>query len=127
MTIAEIDAETATLNKKLEELRKQKLEIIRQEPIKCTKCGETSALNDWTFIQDHWFTYPRGCNEGDYWNDSPVDLCHIVCPKCSNRKRIYDHPGKERILELTERSKFHVLTIFEKKKDEYEKRNYNPR
>ena len=49
-------------------------------------------------IQTHWYTPPRGCTEGDYWNEGELQF---VCPETGIINRLlfsnYDVPYEERM------------------------------
>jgi len=48
-------------------------------------CGKLHAIKDCTVIQTHWYTPPRGCCEGDYWNTGEL---RVVCPTTQIRNRV---------------------------------------
>ncbi|MBI2048028.1 MAG: hypothetical protein HYT27_02715 [Parcubacteria group bacterium] len=88
----------AKMTKSQDVLRKQLAESIKNILITCEECGKKSKLRFWVFIQRHWYTQPRGCMEGDYWNASTTELCHIRCPKCGSENYIYNHNDKKKLL-----------------------------
>ena len=95
-----IAAHTQKSNKKLRTLHEKQRILIRASTIQCTKCKRRSQLCLWVFIQDHWYTQPHSCTEGDYWTPSKPETCHMVCPRCEAENYIYNHPQKEKILRL---------------------------
>ena len=50
-------------------------------------CGHSQKISDSVFVQTHWYTRPRGCMEGDYWNNGEGQ---VVCESCGVRMRLYD-------------------------------------
>jgi hypothetical protein len=51
---------------------------------KCS-CGKMHTINKCVVVQTHWYTPPRGCCEGDHWNEGELQ---IVCPTTDVRNRV---------------------------------------
>lgn len=49
------------------------------------KCGHLQKVCESTHVQTMWYTRPRGCNEGDYWNHGEVQ---VPCNECGVRMRL---------------------------------------
>lgn len=105
-------ATLVSLEEKLEKMKQQsreeesrilarKISLVKRFVIVCEECKKRSTLAQWWFVQDYWYTRPSGCTEGDYWNSSKLEDCHIICPnpQCRNMARIYDHTQKAPLLE----------------------------
>lgn len=92
----EKEAEVAreALNKILTYIRERKAETI----VQCESssagdgCGMGHKIKDIVYIQTHWYTPPRGCTGGDYWNAGEGNF---VCPSCGCRNRLYNRPDIE--------------------------------
>ncbi|MBI2676650.1 MAG: hypothetical protein HYX21_01675 [Candidatus Yanofskybacteria bacterium] len=91
---------------------KQKLQVIQRILVKYVKCHKKSRLGTWSFIQDRWYVEPYSCTGGDYWNYSKTETCDIVCPKCNSENYIYNHPQKDKIVELVDGHHFSTANIF---------------
>lgn len=85
---------------------------VRRVVIKCSLCRKGTQLSNRSFLQDWWYTSPRGCNEGDYWNKTETSLCHIFCPKCGKWEYIHNHPQKKQILQNIEEQGIDKKKIF---------------
>lgn len=95
-------AQIAPLNTALAESREREFALFKTGMrLKCQECSKTSSLGEWDFVQDHWYVRPHGCTGGDYWKSHEVQTCHIVCPKCRKMNYIYNHPARERLVELS--------------------------
>src|SRR3989344_6878999 len=111
------------------DLESQLLEIHQQErqilakidirnkirKIKCGVCEDSHKIGDLTAIQTHWYTPPRECVEGDYWNEGELQF---VCPETGIINRLLfdnsDVPWEER-------------RIYENDPEQQFKRNYKKR
>ena len=51
------------------EWKAKRLEILKRDDYKCTKCGETKKLHV------HHLSYTRGCNAWEYPNEQLITLC----------------------------------------------------
>lgn len=60
-------------------------------------CGKTTQIKDLVYIQTHWYVRPRGCTEGDYWNEGEGNF---VCPHCGHLNRLYNRPEIEKLRQL---------------------------
>src|SRR3989338_3214362 len=98
--IAVIERRLTTLDSEKKDLLNAKLTAIGRRIIRCISCKKSSQLRLWTFIQDHWYERPYSCSGGDTWHTSKTELCHIVCPKCDTENYIYNHPQREKIINL---------------------------
>ena len=80
-----------------------KLKTVRTYPLKCPFCKEEHGLHLWTFVQTMWYVSPRGCSDGDYWNDDEPSQCALICPSCEEKGilRIMDYPDKNVVILLT--------------------------
>lgn len=98
-----LDAELKEKEKHFRETRQgiidRKIAVIRRYAIVCVHCKKQSVLSRWIFLQDFWYTQPSGCTEGDYWNKTESECCHIFCPQCEKLNYIYNHPQKALLLE----------------------------
>lgn len=93
---------------------KQKLQVIQRVLVKCVKCRKKSRLGTWSFTQGRWYVEPYSCTSGDYWKYNGTETCHIVCPKCGDENYIYNHPQKDKIVELVDCHHFCTEEIFKK-------------
>ncbi len=94
----------ASLEDQLAELHQQKKQILKKidkrnknRKIKCEGCEGSHEIGDLTAIQSYWYTPPRGCTEGDYWNQGEL---RFICPETSIINRLLfdniDVPWEER-------------------------------
>lgn len=104
----------------LERLKSKKVDLVKGVPVQCHSCKLTSALGKWTFIQNHWYTSPHGCTEGDYWNSDKKEDCHVTCPLCGTQNRIYNHSEKAFFLFMFDIAKLSEKDIFAEVYDEYD-------
>lgn len=115
-TIGKLDATflglQATFNTESASIRQRKLKIVKSVIVACTECGSKHALGNFGFVQDHWYTSPHGCTEGDYWNMSKTEVCHLVCPQCSTMVYIYRHPMRDQIVSLVDSHRFGKEELF---------------
>lgn len=58
--------------------------IHAQALIKCCKCEATYPIATQEYIQTYWYTEPRGCTGGDYWN---IGESNWECPGCGYKNR----------------------------------------
>ena len=94
--------------------REEQRDIIRRSLIRCTVCRKQSRLFSWTFIQDKYYVEPYSCTGGDYWLNSETRGCHLVCPKCSGEIYLYNHPQRDRVVELVDSHHFSKKELFSK-------------
>ncbi|MBI2063960.1 MAG: hypothetical protein HYT65_03145 [Candidatus Yanofskybacteria bacterium] len=111
-TITAIQRKLDKLNADKSEVLKQKLEAIQRILVKCVKCHKKSRLGAWSFVQGRWYVEPYSCTGGDYWNFNKTETCHITCPKCGDENYIYNHPQKNKIVELVDGHHFSTEKIF---------------
>jgi ribosomal protein S27E len=111
LTIQMKDEENRTRTAREEILDKQ-YAVIKRYVVTCEHCGKSSTLGKWSFIQDYWYTPPRGCTEGDYWNATKTECCYIACPHCRVMNYIYNHPQKQKLLERIEPLRFDKEKVF---------------
>ncbi len=118
------------LNGELEELERQKKEVrakqlkaIKSSLVKCSyaNCGKTSKLSGWIFIQRHWYISPHGCMGGDYWKKSKTEVCNFVCPKCGGEHYIFNHPQRDKIVDLVDNFSLSISEIFQEAREVKEK------
>lgn len=63
--------------------------------IDCVFCKTLHKIGELTYIQTHWYTPPRGCTEGDYWNEGEGEF---KCPSCGQLNRMtYRKPEFEKL------------------------------
>ena len=95
----------ASLEDKLAGLHKQESQVLKKidernknRKIECGGCNDYHKIKDIMAIQTHWYTPPRGCTEGDYWNEGELQF---VCPETGIINRLlfsnYDVPYEERM------------------------------
>ena len=70
-------------------LTTQQDDLKKQTALTCPKCNEDTQIQNLTYIQTHWYTPPRGCTEGDYWNEGEGQY---DCPHCKVRLRLFKLP-----------------------------------
>lgn len=70
-------------------------------------CGELLRIGDLEYIQTHWYTPPRSCSGGDYWQQGEGNF---YCPKCGHRNRTFNRTEVETL-------KGHFKSIVEEHKD----------
>jgi hypothetical protein len=49
-------------------------------------CGNMHTIRLCSVIQTYWYTPPRGCMEGDYWNTGELQ---IICPDTDKKNRLF--------------------------------------
>lgn len=70
-----------------DQLKQIQAEIEKQESrtmLTCEKCESQWVVQHLVWIQTHWYTPPRSCNEGDYWNEGEGQW---KCPDCNHLHR----------------------------------------
>lgn len=109
----------ATVQRKLKELENErkkvlaaKMDIIRRYYILCATCGVKSRLSRWVFIQDQYYVQPYSCNGGAYWKNYATQNCHILCPKCGTADYLFNHPQRDKIVNLTDSREFVKYDLF---------------
>ncbi len=98
-----IERDLAALQTNQAQLYQRQLAAIRRKFIRCSKCHKNSRLASWSFIQGMFYVEPFSCTGGDYWLNSQTSSCHITCPKCGYENYIYNHPDRDRIVELLDK------------------------
>lgn len=78
-------------------LKDEKKALLSETAIRCPACHTQSAIKDMLYIQMHWYVPPRGCTEGDYWNQGEGQC---KCPSCETIMRLYKHPELEALKHL---------------------------
>ena len=48
-------------------------------------CGKSHTIGECIAVQTHWYVPPRGCSEGDYWNEGEI---RIICPTTDIQNRV---------------------------------------
>lgn len=71
----------------LEQVRDAEFKQKQNTLIKC-ECGNSQKVKDTIFYQTHWYTPPRGCTGGDYWNQGEGQ---VVCSDCGATIRLNFH------------------------------------
>ncbi|MCH7850719.1 MAG: hypothetical protein IH845_03705 [Nanoarchaeota archaeon] len=64
--------------------------------ISCEGCNQDHRIGDIEAIQTHWYVWPSGCTEGDYWNEGELQF---ICPETEIINRLlfstsYDNLGR---------------------------------
>lgn len=103
------------------EVLKQKLQAIQRVLVMCVKCRKKSRLGTWSFIQERWYVEPYSCAGGDYWNYSKTETCDITCPKCGVENYIYNHPQRNKIVELVDGHHFSTTDIFKEVTNKFDR------
>jgi hypothetical protein len=49
-------------------------------------CGKMHRIKNCAVIQDHWYTRPSGCTDGDYWNEGELQ---VICPDTDKKNRLF--------------------------------------
>ena len=111
-TISAIQRKLDKLDSDRSETLKQKLQAIQRSLVICIKCRKKSRLGSWAFIQGRHYIRPYSCNGGDYWVYSKTEVCEIICPKCGAENYIYNHPQRNKIVELVTVNPFSKEQIF---------------
>ena len=112
--LAVVQGKLDRLEDERKKVREEWRDIIRRSFINCTKCGKQSGLFSWTFIQDQYYIEPYSCTSGDYWLNSKTECCHVVCPKCGEEIYLYNHPRRDKIVELVDSRHFGKSELFQK-------------
>lgn len=86
-----------SLEKQLEDLSQEESGILKKiaernkkKSIDCEGCSKSHQIQDLTLIQTHLYVSPRGCTEGDYWNEGEMQF---ICPETEiiNRMLFNNH------------------------------------
>ena len=115
--LAIVQGKLERLENKRRKVREEQRTIIKRSLIKCTACGKQSRLFSWSFIQNQYYVEPYSCTGGDYWLNSETRCCHIVCPKCGEEIYLYNHPQRDKIVELVDSHHFSKSELFQKVKE----------
>jgi len=94
-SVKAIDARIAKAEATVQKLVQKRKELLGLTVVEC-KCGLQFWIRDLTYIQTHWYTPPRGCTEGDYWNAGEGQW---QC-KCGHLNRLYNKPEIEKLKRL---------------------------
>lgn len=79
------------IQQKLDDLETQTKELlVAQNKGRANKrfpcyCGKYHTIKNCEVIQTHWYVQPRGCTDGDYWNEGELQ---IVCPEKDGKNRL---------------------------------------
>lgn len=95
--IAAVQAQINAYRDSIAVLQAQQDDLKKQTVLTCPNCDEDEQIQNLTYIQTHWYTPPRGCTEGDYWNEGEGQY---ECPHCKNRLRLYKAPHIEAMKKL---------------------------
>lgn len=106
--LAEVKQSLKEVQDELNELQKTDILIECQSSVLGKGCGTFIPIGELTYIQTKWYTPPRGCSEGDYWNDGEGQF---DCPKCGNRNRMY----KREVYENYKRSFGHIEVSYDER------------
>lgn len=71
----------------LEAAKRELKDKRSQAQIRCCRCHSEYPIATQTYIQTHWYTPPRGCTGGDYWNQGEAQWS---CPSCGFFNRFHD-------------------------------------
>ena len=93
-----------SLEKELDNLRQKEAGILanidernKKKNIACEGCHKSHQIKSLTLIQTYWHVPPRGCTEGDYWNEGEMQF---ICPEMNVVNRLLfdndDIPYEER-------------------------------
>lgn len=91
-----------------------------QQTLQCGNCEVHEQIKDISIIQTHWYTPPRGCTEGDYWN---IGELNFVCDTCKIRNRLLFKKSKKEYEEYVKRNELGDWSGFSNKKKEQKFRN----
>lgn len=87
------------LEKQRKQLEKEIENVKRHIAWKCPGCKRGTQIRFLNLIVPKYYVPPSGCNDGDYWTEGSNPEYNIICPKCSQRIRVYhsnfDVPLKE--------------------------------
>jgi len=83
------------VEQEISKLQKERTNLLRQTVAKCSHCGKGTTIAKLTFIQTKWYVPPRGCSEGDYWED---DEGQWQCPHCEHIVRLIDPNPQAKLL-----------------------------
>ena len=93
-------------------LIQEECDTVKRIRFACVHCAKTSKLSRWDFVQDHWYEGPWGCMGGDTWHSSKTEVCHLACPHCRQMNYIYNHPERQKIVELCNRVAGRLSQVF---------------
>lgn len=93
--------------------------------IPCAKCKKRCLIANTVLYQTHWYTPPRGCTEGDYWNEGE---CQFVCHHCGTRNRLlfeqsYDYKLHCSVSPQNDTFRWTYRNLFKEVKDVYDEGN----
>lgn len=91
------------------------LKTVRKLAVRCSECRKRTPLHRWTFIKNRYYVRPSGCTEGDYWVSSLFEHCHLQCPACGKRNRIYFRKDMEALIEIRKKTHFSDEELFDPK------------
>jgi hypothetical protein len=114
------------LESELTNLKQQEKQINSRKKFLCA-CNKMHSIRECGVIQTHWYVPPRGCSEGDYYNEGELQ---IVCPTTGTRNRVlFNIPYSLRdSFDYNPETKFKnkYKSLFNTMIDEYEeKRNHS--
>ena len=95
-----VSAAQSSLRDTAVSIHKKKVKVIRKETLSCGFCKQKSKIKNWGFIQEHLHVPPRGYIEDERWVAKGIRTCDLICPKCSHVNHIYNHPQKEKIIDI---------------------------
>lgn len=97
---------------------------VRQFNFTCQGCKTVSELHTTAFIQDHWYTSPSSCNDGDRWNRNETKSCHILCLTCRHSNYLYNHPDRDVLVQMIDDLGLSKNRIFDRVFESYDRKNF---
>lgn len=95
--IAAVQTQINAYQSSIAVLQTQIDDLKRRTVLTCPHCDQDEQIQNLVYIQTHGYTPPRGCTEGDYWNEGEGQY---ECPHCKNRLRLYKAPQIEAMKRL---------------------------
>lgn len=123
--------ELKALNEQAKKLT-ARIEVERSRLLfQCACCPSKHAIRECVAIQTHWYTPPRGCTEGDYWNPGEI---HILCPVTGHANRVLFHSHYKVDWSVRDRYEYSAekqfnsmyLSLFKEVKDTFQDENKVP-
>lgn len=101
--LGELKKEEARLGERLKRIAEERdmiaraitVEMARNFPFLCNKCGNPSPLHRWVLSRLKYHVPPRGCYEGDYWVTEKLHASQLCCPECKEWNYLYNHRQRE--------------------------------
>jgi len=108
----ELERETRAFELFKAKNHEEKVAVIRKRVIGCPSCHAACQLKNWGFVQEYRYNRPHGCGEGGDHTAKDTNVCHLICPMCSEEIYIYNHNQRDQIVQMIDNEGVNKSEIF---------------